>query len=159
MKKYYIIFIILIIIMSVIFYILRRNKEVISEEDILNSNDIYINYRVTNMRDSKKYIFSINENESKYELLRYNDEVLVSTNIDKEDIKNLKDALIIGHVNKWDGFSKSNKYVMDGEMFDFTAKINGIKIYATGSNSFPKGYRDFYNKINNIVKKYDIINE
>ena len=157
MKKYYIIFIVVVIIVFIVLYILRKNKEVISNDEILKSNDIYVSYRVTNMRDSRIYIFNINENEGKYELRRYDDEVLVSTDMDKNDINVLKDALVSGHVNKWDGFNKSNKHVMDGEMFDFESRINGIKIYATGSNSFPKGYRDFYNKINNIIKKYDII--
>lgn len=48
-------------------------------------------------------------------------------------------------VIRWDGFNGKNPpHVLDGTMFRFTATVNGgKKISASGSNNYPKHYRDF----------------
>ena len=45
-------------------------------------------------------------------------------------------------ISKWDGFhGKHPKHVKDGTMFSFEAIINNdLKIYADGSENFPKNY-------------------
>ncbi len=158
MKKYYLIFIFLLIVMSIGFYLLKKEKVKISDEEILNSNNIVLMFRFSNMRSSYYYIFTINEVEKSLKSLGYKDEVLFEANLDNEDISKIKNAIVSNHVNTWDGFDKADNRVSDGEMFTLDLKINDIKIYANGSNSFPKNYREFKNKINEIIKKYDIIN-
>ena len=56
---------------------------------------------------------------------------------------------------KWDGFyGKNPPYLLDGTMFDFTALVNGgRKISASGSNNFPKHYRDFIEALNALLTK------
>ncbi len=46
-----------------------------------------------------------------------------------------------------DGFhGKHPKNVSDGDMFNFTASVNGGQVIrADGSANFPKGYQDFVN--------------
>ncbi len=158
MKKYYLIFIFLLIVMSIGFYLLKKEKVKISDEEILNSNNIVLMFRFSNMRSSYYYIFTINEVEKSLKSLGYEDEVLFETDLDNEDISKIKNAIVSNRVNTWDGFDKADNRVSDGEMFTLDLKINDIKIYANGSNSFPKNYREFKNKINEIIKKYDIIN-
>ncbi len=158
MKKYYLIFIFLLIVMSIGFYLLKKEKVKISDEEILNSNNIVLMFRFSNMRSSYYYIFTINEVEKSLKSLGYKDEVLFETDLDNEDISKIKNAIVSNRVNTWDGFDKADNRVSDGEMFTLDLKINDIKIYANGSNSFPKNYREFKNKINEIIKKYDIIN-
>lgn len=54
----------------------------------------------------------------------------------------------------WDGFDGPHpKGVLDGIMFTLKATVNGNKkIYATGSQNFPKHYREFKDGL------YDILN-
>ncbi|MBQ8108189.1 MAG: hypothetical protein IJ129_05525, partial [Ruminococcus sp.] len=54
----------------------------------------------------------------------------------------LRELLRKYHVVRWDGFEGYNIYVLDGEHFRMTGEtVSGKKLYATGSNSFPKGFR------------------
>lgn len=55
-------------------------------------------------------------------------------------------------VKKWDGFSKSASGVLDGESFSFEAVIDGSRLTAHGSNSFPGGFNDFINNLWKILK-------
>jgi len=58
------------------------------------------------------------------------------------------------NVMKWDGFhGKHPRGVLDGIMFGFTAGVNeGTVIKAEGSQNFPKGYKDFVRRIEEIVR-------
>ena len=53
----------------------------------------------------------------------------------------------------WDGFSKSAYGVLDGTTFSFEAEMgDGKKIFACGSNAFPKNYGAFTDYLWNLVK-------
>ena len=56
---------------------------------------------------------------------------------------------------KWDGFhGKHPKNVRDGEMFTFTATVNGgMVIDAEGSENFPKHFREFRNEISRMLSE------
>ncbi len=67
-------------------------------------------------------------------------------------------AEVIGLLNdcrvmSWNGFSGKNPpHVLDGYMFTFRAVVNdGKKIYADGSNNYPKHYHDFKTKISEYL--------
>ena len=54
----------------------------------------------------------------------------------------------------WDGFvGQHPKDVLDGIMFTMNAIINGKKIHATGSENFPKHYREFTDGLFQILKE------
>ena len=55
---------------------------------------------------------------------------------------------------KWDKFSGANpRGVRDGWQFIFTAEVNGgRKLYASGSNKFPKHFSDFTNALNDMIR-------
>lgn len=56
------------------------------------------------------------------------------------------------NVLKWDGFSGANpRGVRDGWMIRFEAEINGKRIYASGSNNFPRHYSEFRDGIRSLV--------
>ena len=59
----------------------------------------------------------------------------------KKVLKLLNDCKLLS----WDGFNGPHpKGVLDGTMFRLNAVVNGDKkIYASGSENFPKHYRDF----------------
>ena len=54
----------------------------------------------------------------------------------------------------WDGFNGPHpKGVLDGTMFTLNAVVNGNqKIHASGSENFPKHYRDFKDGLYNIFR-------
>ncbi len=62
------------------------------------------------------------------------------------------------NVPKWDGFSgKHPKGVLDGHMFNFEAVVNGgEKIHASGSENFPKGYRDLVRSLRDLIRENNI---
>ena len=74
------------------------------------------------------------------------------TETDLESIINLlNDCKVI----KWDGFfGKNPPGLLDGTMFRFEAEVNdGMRIYAHGSNNFPKHYRDFIDYLYKLLNK------
>ena len=54
-------------------------------------------------------------------------------------------------VKSWDGFSKSDPYVLDGTMFTMTGNIDGKDISASGSNAFPQGFSEFEKELRDIL--------
>lgn len=54
---------------------------------------------------------------------------------------------------KWDGFCGANpKHIRDGYMFSLTAQVNGGRtIRATGSNNYPRHYREFKAAITGLL--------
>ncbi len=55
-------------------------------------------------------------------------------------------------IMKWDGFSKSDKRALDGYMFTFSAFVNdGVKLYARGSNAYPKNYGEFLSAVKEML--------
>ena len=57
------------------------------------------------------------------------------------------------NLRKWDGYSKTNRMVLDGDGFSLRIKFgNGKSISASGSNCTPKGYREFREKMNALFE-------
>ena len=55
----------------------------------------------------------------------------------------------------WDGFSKYNSWVSDGEGFSLSIRFaDGASMSAHGTNAFPKGYRDARALIDALFKPY-----
>ena len=55
-------------------------------------------------------------------------------------------------VSGWDGFcGKHPRGVLDGEMFTLEAVINGGRVYASGSQNFPRGVREFRGALYGIL--------
>ena len=58
------------------------------------------------------------------------------------------------NIAKWDGFFGKNPIgVRDGYMFDFTAQIDGESVRASGSNNYPKNYREFRDEIIRLLNE------
>ncbi len=86
--------------------------------------------------------------------------------IDNEDKKFLRQRSVCSaaeitellescEVPSWDGFYGSHpKGVLDGKMFRFSASINGGRtISASGSENFPRHYRDLTNALYTILRR------
>ena len=56
------------------------------------------------------------------------------------------------NVDAWDGFSKSNEYVMDGEGFLLEVELtDGTSITASGDNAFPENYYPVVSSLQEIL--------
>ena len=77
---------------------------------------------------------------------------VVSTDMILEILNNCR-------ILSWDGFNGPHpKGVLDGIMFRFDAIVNnGKKIYAHGSQNFPKHYREFRNALYEILSGHDVL--
>ncbi len=57
------------------------------------------------------------------------------------------------HVNSWNKFKEVNSHMLDGKGFSFSVQYaDGTVISASGENSFPSGYNNFANDIQNLLQ-------
>ena len=141
---------IVLIIAMIVLCIIFNNKKVKVSEIIhlsfsytqgyaIYSNNVYtLEYR------NDKYIatvkpYGISNEESR--------EIVV-----KEDfVKEVEDILNKYEVGSWDGFNKSDKYVLDGDSFSFSASFkDGKSISAHGYMSWPKNYYNVRNELDEL---------
>ena len=72
--------------------------------------------------------------------------------LDEKVINEIIEVLNKYEVSKWDGFSKSDKYVLDGDSFSFSIHMdNGSDIYASGYMMWPKNYGEVKSELNRIL--------
>ena len=75
----------------------------------------------------------------------------ITVKVDESVLKEIEDVLVKYEVGKWNGFDKSNKYVSDGDSFDFNVKMkNGKEIDARGYASWPNNYSSVIKEIDEI---------
>ena len=101
-------------------------------------------------------VYEITKNGSKYyanikPYLVPSDEAF-EVEIDEKVINEIIEVLNKYEVSKWDGFSKSDKYVLDGDSFSFSIHMdNGSDIYASGYMMWPKNYGEVKSELNRIL--------
>ena len=75
----------------------------------------------------------------------------VPENFEQELEKLLKEY----SVNKWDGFKKSDKRVLDGNSFDLYVKMEeDNRIDASGYMVWPNNYKEFKEKVVELFKEH-----
>ena len=66
--------------------------------------------------------------------------------------REVSETLFRLEVEKWDGFCESDPNVLDGETFTLEIILSdGRKIRATGSNAYPKNYRELLDCLDEAV--------
>ncbi len=74
--------------------------------------------------------------------------------IDQKTVDELAKVFETYDVASWNGFSKYNKYVLDGEGFRLEIYLSdGSYIYATGDNSFPEHYHEVIGQWEEILNE------
>lgn len=59
------------------------------------------------------------------------------------------------NIVSWNGFNKSDKYILDGSGFSLNVDYNDHKsIKASGYMKYPRNYREFNNEISELYNKY-----
>jgi hypothetical protein len=107
------------------------------------------------MNANIKYDFKYDDKTNKYmvEIKPYlvADEDKLVTEVDEKFKDKLKEILIKYDVAKWDGFSKSDKNVLDGDDFSFGAWFKDkTSIHASGYMMWPSNYSNVRGELDSI---------
>ena len=74
--------------------------------------------------------------------------------VDIEFVHKIEELMTKYQVNKWDGFNKSDKDVLDGNSFSFSySSTDNKSIEAHGYMKWPKNYREFRDEISDLYEK------
>lgn len=98
------------------------------------------------------YSYSVNAEDGKhffvYESMLYPDYGELTREVDDAFLDQLTQLYQDCHLAAWDGFDKTNEFVLDGDGFSLSITFrDGKSLSAYGSNSTPNGYKDFCEKM------------
>lgn len=80
---------------------------------------------------------------------------IVDTMIEDDVLDQLGELMGTYHVDRWDGFDKNNKHVMDGSSFTLSVTLaDGSTISAHGSNAFPDNYSEVSDAIRTMYETF-----
>ena len=77
--------------------------------------------------------------------------------VDEKTVGKIEEILKKYNVNSWNGFNKSDKYVLDGDSFSFSLSLKDeTYISASGYMKWPKNYREVRSELDDIfMNLYD----
>lgn len=148
--KYVVIILVVLLILGLLIFILCNKKEKEKIESISSLSFFYTNgYAInTDTRyeiDCKDKCIAIIKQYGKSE------EETVEVEIDSNTMNKIIDLLNKYDVIKWDGFSKSDHGVLDGDSFSMHFTYNDEKrVSASGYMMWPKNYREVEDGLNEI---------
>ena len=141
-----------------------RNKEKQGEIQAMREpmEIILFSFTHTGMSTEQCFLYSAEQTEDGIRL--YTEELfsgglIVDTIVDEPVLEQLGEIAGKYRLDRWDGFDKTNKHVMDGNNFSLSVTLaDGKIISAHGSNSFPEGYGDAKQEIcelfEDLIDKY-----
>ena len=87
--------------------------------------------------------------------VEYENATVVS--VDLETVQKIIDILNKYQVMKWDGFDKSDPYVLDGNDFSFSMTVNSdIHVSASGYMMYPKNYSEVKKGLDEIFNSLEV---
>ncbi len=153
MKMKYVIIGVIVIVIGIFCFIKfsRKNYVDFSESEIKSFHLSYSNGYMMNANiiyefklEDDRYIASI-----KPYLVA--DENTLIIDIDQDIVEKIVDILKKYEVNKWDGFDKVDKDVLDGDSFSLSVWFKDDKsIHASGYMMWPENYRNVRDEISDI---------
>ena len=151
--KYLIIGIIIVIAVSILCFIKFCGKNYVdfNEREIKSFHLSYSNGYM--MYANIVYEFKLENNKYMANIKPYlvADEEMLTIEIKKTIVDKIIDILKKYEVNKWDGFNKVDKNVLDGDSFSLSIWFQDDKsIYASGYMMWPKNYQNVRDEISDI---------
>ena len=138
-----------IVLLSVVFFFAIK-KDSVDVSEITSFKFFYtIGYA---LNSSVNYDINCTNNcVAKIKKSGVSEEDAVTVEIDRDVVKKLENILINNKVNKWNGFNKKNKKVLDGNSFSISIKMkNGNEISASGYMKRPKNYKKVREELDNF---------
>ena len=131
-------------------------KSIFKQSDRIENIEV-VTLRVSTMRNVAEYVIVMKDGKAEvsYYSTRFTqskDERVLEKRVavdEAEALKLLNDCGVLS----WDGFHGAHpRGVTDGTMFNLRATVNGgERIYATGSENFPRHYRDLTDGLYEIL--------
>ena len=132
----------------------KKDKITIEDLDTANIKSFYITYsngymmnaytRYQLLVDNEKFIAKIKP----YGIYE-EDELVIEVN--SELMEKISNVLVKYEVNKWNGFDKVDKDVLDGDSFSFSLSLKNDKsLSAHGYMRWPDHFRDVRDEINSM---------
>lgn len=114
------------------------------------------NYRFDGTIGGNNYSYSLSSKDGavtfKYESMVYPKLGEAETAAESEVLDRLFEAYLEYRLAEWDGYSKYNTMVCDGEGFSLSIRFNdGAFLFADGSNAFPPRYAEFVGAMSAIL--------
>ena len=82
-------------------------------------------------------------------------ETVIEKEVSLQIVSEMNDLLKKYRIYRWDGYQKSNPYVMDGSSWNLNIRLaNGQTITASGYMMYPDNYREFINEQAALFAKY-----
>lgn len=151
-KVAFIILIILIILLVgvICMFIFGQKKK-----EITSITKLHLSYSNGYMMDANT-IYDIDKKDDKYFVTikphLIPEEESQTVEIDKKTINKIIEILNKNKVYKWNGFKKSDKYVLDGDSFSFWLYMDdGSDIHASGYMMWPDNYGTVKLELDNIL--------
>ena len=105
-----------------------------------NYIDAYVVYTL-DLNDDNKYIVSFKDDGVK-------EEDKLTREVGKDEVLKLEEIFNKYYIYEWDGYSKADQDVLDGNSFSLNYKnADKISISASGYMMYPERYRDFKEEI------------
>lgn len=130
-------------------FIIRKPKK------IDNITKLHLSYSNGYMMNANT-IYDLEKKEGKYyvtikpHLIAEEDSETVE--VDDKTVKKIIDLLNKYEVRKWDGFNKSDKYVLDGDSFSFWVYMeDGTDIHASGYMKWPNNYGEVKSELDELL--------
>ena len=109
-----------------------------------NYMNAFVHYRVLKDEDGYSAVLKLRD-KSEDESVRF--PVTHDKEVEIEDMLNRYKA------GKWNGFNRSDKYVLDGRSFSFQVKMaDGSEVYAHGYAAFPRNFREVREELEKILE-------
>lgn len=159
MKKVYVILIIVIVIVIGVFVFMRIKRKVELKVEIKDVVLLHLSYTKGYMMNANiEYELDYDIENNKYFIsvkpYLVSEEDKVISFVDNDFREKLKDILIKYQVDKWNGFKKYDKYVLDGDSFHLYVKMEEDEIIeADGYMKWPENYSSVIHEFDELFMK------
>ena len=152
MNKKILILIPIVIIIIVIIFILKRNDKVMIK-DTTRFRLFFTNGYMMNA--DTEYEYELKDDKYIMTIKPYlvSQEEAISFEVDKSVVEEIETILNKYDVYKWDGFSKSDKNVLDGDSFSFSVRMKEEAISASGYMKWPKNYGNVKEEVSTVFER------
>lgn len=138
-----IIIIVGILLLLILFLIIKLNSK--SPKEISNITYLRFSYTTGNYMNAN-IVYEINLKNGKYiakiKPSGIKEEDAKEVKISNEKMKEIEKTLNEYNISRWNGFNKSDKYVLDGSSFSMSIKLKNDKyISASGYMRWPNNYK------------------
>ncbi len=139
----------------------EKGSDGLGERAVNNESGLYgLHYGYNSSMGADSFSYDVRKDRSGrttigYYSMEYDDLGNMAMTSDDDLLEVLYQLYRKHHIAGWEGYSKYNPNVLDGDGFTLNVYFNDRKcLSATGSNAYPPGYRDFVSELKEIMEPY-----